>query len=126
MNSFLLVAIGGAIGASARHGVSLLALRTLGPGWPWGTFAANLIGSFLMGCLIGWLAFKVDGGRDMRLLLGTGILGGFTTFSAFSLETFQMIERKAHLQAAGYALGSIVAGVLCLLVGLALARRVFA
>ena len=126
MNSFLLVAVGGAIGASARHGVSLLALRTLGPGWPWGTFAANLIGSFLMGCLIGWLAFKVDGGRDMRLLLGTGILGGFTTFSAFSLETFQMIERKAHLQAASYALGSIVAGVLCLLVGLALARRVFA
>ena len=126
MKPFLLVAAGGALGASARHALSLLALRVMGPGWPHGTFAANLLGGLLMGLLVGWLALSADGGRDARLFLGTGILGGFTTFSAFALETALMIERKALGAAAAYTLLSVVGAVGALFAGLYLARRVFA
>ncbi|MEM6626926.1 MAG: fluoride efflux transporter CrcB [Pseudomonadota bacterium] len=126
MTSFLLVAAGGALGAMARYGVSMAALRTLGPGWPHGTFAANIVGSLLMGLLAGWFAFRGEGAQDWRLFLGTGVLGGFTTFSAFSLETALMVERKAYSDAAIYALGSVALGVAALFAGLYLARRVFA
>ena len=126
MQHILLVALGGAIGASARHLASVAALRLMGPGWPWGTMSVNIIGSALMGMLIGWLAFKADGGVNWRLFLGTGVLGGFTTFSAFSLETFSMIEKKAYMDAMAYALGSLLLGVAALMFGLLLARKVFA
>ena len=126
MQHILLVALGGAIGASARHLASGATLRLIGPGWPWGTMGVNILGSALMGVLMGWLAFKVDGGSNWRLFLGTGVLGGFTTFSAFSLETFSMIEKKAYVEAAGYALGSLVLGVVALMIGLLIARKVFA
>lgn len=126
MKSLLLVAAGGAIGASARHLVSQGALRWLGPGWPYGTMAANVIGALLMGLLAGWLAFKVDGGRDLRLFLSVGMMGGFTTFSAFSLETALMIERKNFASAGLYAAGSVILCVMALFAGLMLARRVFA
>ena len=86
MNGFLAVAAGGALGAAMRHGVSLMALRHLPSGWPHGTFAVNIIGSFAMGFLISWLAFRGQGGpQELRLFLATGLLGGFTTFSAFSM-----------------------------------------
>lgn len=126
MQHIALVALGGAIGATARYLASALALRVTGPDWPWGTFSVNIIGSALMGFLAGWLAFKVDGGTNWRLFLGTGVLGGFTTFSAFSLEAALMIEKKAYSQAATYALGSLALGVAALFVGLILARKVFA
>ena len=126
MQNIALVALGGALGATARYMLSGLALRTLGAGWPWGTFIANGFGSLLMGVLAGWLAYKVDGGAAFRLFLGVGVLGGFTTFSAYSLEVALMVERKAYATAAGYALGSVGLGVICLFVGLMIARKVFA
>ncbi|MCG8441840.1 MAG: fluoride efflux transporter CrcB [Caulobacterales bacterium] len=126
MKPLLLVAAGGALGASARHLVSVGALRLFGPGWPVGTFAANILGGLLMGLLVGWLTFAVDGGRETRLFLATGVLGGFTTFSAFALETGLMIERKAFAGAALYAGLSVAGSVGALFAGLYLARRLFA
>ncbi|MEO0883782.1 MAG: fluoride efflux transporter CrcB [Pseudomonadota bacterium] len=127
MNGFLLVGLGGAIGASLRHGVGLAALRFMPSGWPWGTFAVNTIGSLVMGLVIGWLAFRgEDAGQGIRLFLATGVLGGFTTFSAFSLEISLMMRSGAMARAASYAGGSVVLGVAALFVGLWLARRLIA
>ena len=127
MDKLLLVAAGGATGSVARYLLSGQMLRWFGPGWPYGTLAANLIGGFLMGLLAGFLAHRggADGER-LRVLLGVGILGGFTTFSAFSLETALMIERRDYGVAATYAAGSVLLSVTALFAGLMLARRVFA
>ena len=127
MNKILLVAAGGSVGSVARYLVGVMSLRAFGPGWPYGTFLVNLIGGLLMGVLAGWLALR--GGADqerLRVLLGVGILGGFTTFSAFSLETALMIERKAYGVAAGYVALSVVLAIGALFAGLMLSRRVFA
>ncbi len=127
MDKVLLVAAGGAAGAVARYGLGVQAMRLWGSAWPYGTLAANVIGGMLMGVLVGWLAFR--GGADqerLRLLLGVGVLGGFTTFSAFSLETALMIERRSYGQAAAYTTGSVVLSIAALFAGLYLARRVFA
>jgi CrcB protein len=127
MNKFLLVAVGGAAGSVARYALGGQTLRWFGPGWPYGTFAANLIGGLLIGLLAGYLAYR--GGADqerLRLLLQVGVLGGFTTFSAYSLETALMIERKAYGVAAGYAVASVVLAVTAVFAGLMLARKVFA
>ncbi|MBR7620209.1 fluoride efflux transporter CrcB [Phenylobacterium sp. 20VBR1] len=127
MDKVLLVALGGATGAVARYGLGIQSLRLFGPGWPYGTFIANLMGGLMMGVLAGFLAFR--GGADqekLRLLLGVGVLGGFTTFSAFSLETALMIERRAYGVAASYAAASVLLSITALFVGLILARRVFA
>ncbi len=126
MNKLFLVALGGAVGSVARYALGGQTLRWFGPGWPYGTFAANLIGGCLIGLLAGYLAHR--GGADqerLRLLLQVGVLGGFTTFSAYSLETALMLERKAYGAAAGYAVGSVVLAVLAVFAGLILARRVF-
>ncbi len=125
IKGLLLVALGGGVGAALRHLVSLGALRALGPNWPWGTMTVNILGSLLMGLLVGWLALRVDGGRDLRLLLATGALGGFTTFSAFSLETALMIERRAFAAAGAYAGLSVLLCVTALFAGLMTARRIF-
>jgi CrcB protein len=127
MNNILLVALGGAAGSSARYLLGTQTLRWFGSGWPYGTFAANLIGGLLMGLLVGVLALR--GGADqerLRLLLGVGVLGGFTTFSSFSLETALMIERKTYGIAAGYVTLSVVLSITALFAGLMLSRRVFA
>ncbi|MEM7663149.1 MAG: fluoride efflux transporter CrcB [Pseudomonadota bacterium] len=127
MNGFLLVGLGGAIGASLRHGVGLAAVRLMPGGWPWATFAVNIIGSLAMGFLVGWLALRADGvGQNMRLFLATGVLGGFTTFSAFSLEIVNMIRSDAAAKAASYAGLSVLLGVAALFLGLWFARRLFA
>jgi CrcB protein len=126
MFNVLLVAAGGAVGAVMRHLISGASLKMMGPDWPYGTFIINISGSLLMGVLAGWLAFRVDGGAHWRLLLGTGVLGGFTTFSAYSLETALLIEKKEYIPAAVYSLGSVALGVIGLFAGLWLARRVFA
>lgn len=127
MTNWLWVALGGAAGSVARYGLGVQAGRWLGSGWPYGTFAANVVGGLLMGLLAGWLAHR--GGADQerwRLLLGVGALGGFTTFSAFSLETALMIERREWGQAIGYAGLSAVLAIAALFGGLMIARRVFA
>ncbi|MGH6965831.1 MAG: fluoride efflux transporter CrcB [Phenylobacterium sp.] len=125
--NLLLVGLGGAFGAICRYLLGAQVGRSLGTAWPYGTLAANVIGGLLMGVLIGALAYR--GGADQekwRLLLGVGVLGGFTTFSAFSLETALMIERKTYFAAAGYSLISVVLSVSALFAGLLLIRRMFA
>jgi CrcB protein len=125
MFNIFLVALGGGIGAASRHLASGAAMKVMGAGWPYGTFIINILGSVLMGVLAGWLAFRVDGGAQWRLFLGTGVLGGFTTFSAFSLETALMIERREFVPAALYSVGSVAFCVVGLFVGLWVSRRIF-
>ncbi|MBX7249592.1 MAG: fluoride efflux transporter CrcB [Caulobacteraceae bacterium] len=127
MMNWLWVAMGGAAGAVARYGLGTATGRWLGHGWPWGTLAANVLGGILMGLLTGWLALR--GGLEQerwRLLLGVGALGGFTTFSAFSLETVLMIERREWASAAAYVSLSVVLAIAALVAGLWLGRKVFA
>lgn len=121
------MAIGGGLGASLRHGVGLAAARHLSPAWPHATFAVNMVGSLLMGVLVGWLIAREAGtSEQMRLFFATGLLGGFTTFSAFSLELAEMLRAGEHGKAALYAGGSLAIGVAALFAGLWVARRVFA
>ncbi|MRL69505.1 fluoride efflux transporter CrcB [Brevundimonas sp. SPF441] len=127
MTRFLLVAAGGAIGSMARYGLGLAAGR-LAPnaGWPVATFAANVAGGLLMGLLVGWLAFRGGAQQEMvRLFAAVGVLGGFTTFSSYSLEAVQMIERRQIGLAAAYVIGSVVLAIAALFVGLMVARRTF-
>ena len=127
MTRFLLVAIGGGLGAMARYGLGL-AVGRLAPGaaWPWATLTANVAGGLLMGLLVGWLALKAGAGQEsIRLFAAVGVLGGFTTFSAFSLETALMIERRTYGQAFGYSLASVLLSVTALFLGLILARKAF-
>ena len=121
--NFLLVMIGGAVGSAGRYAVGKLTLGTLGPDYPWGTLAVNLIGGFLMGLLVGLLA-RTGGSEQTRVLVGVGVLGGFTTFSAFSLDAVTMIERGQWGVAVTYALVSVVGSVLALFAGLYLVRAV--
>ena len=124
MPPLLFVLLGGAVGAGFRYQISSIALRNLGPGFPWGTWIINLLGGFLMGILAGMLVkqFTPEQGEPLRLLLGVGVLGGFTTFSAFSLETANMLLRGQAVLAAAYAVSSVAGSVLLLFVGLYLAR----
>jgi CrcB protein len=127
MWNLLLVAAGGATGAVMRYLLGAQAMRAFGTGWPYGTLAANVLGGLLMGTLAGVLAYR--GGADQerwRLLLGVGVLGGFTTFSAYSLEVALMVERREWTSAAAYSLGSVVLSVGALFLGLILMRRVLA
>ena len=127
MWNLLLVTGGGAAGAVARYVVGAQAMRAFGTGWPYGTLIANVAGGLLMGVLAGVLAFR--GGADQekwRLLLGVGVLGGFTTFSSYSLEVALMLERREWTSAFAYSLGSVVLSVGALFAGLILMRRVLA
>ncbi len=127
MEKLLLVGLGGAAGAVARYLVGVAAMRGLGSGWPFGTFAVNLLGGLAMGLLVGALAFRGGAEQErLRLLLGVGALGGFTTFSAFSLELALMLRRSAYAPALIYAAASVVLSVAALFAGMALARRLFA
>ncbi len=127
MEKLVLVFIGGGAGAVARHFAGQQAMRAFGTVWPYGTFAVNVIGGLLMGLLAGWLAHR-GGANQMRwaLLLGVGLLGGFTTFSAFSLETVLMIQKRDYGQAGAYALASVMLSVGALWLGLMASRRLFA
>lgn len=122
MVGLILVMIGGAIGAGGRHLTGRLMLSLLGPHYPWGTLTVNLLGGVLMGLLVGGLARLSVPGENWRLLLGVGVLGGFTTFSAFALETVGMIERGAWLGALSYALVSVIGSVVAVFAGLGIAR----
>ena len=127
MTRFLLVAIGGALGSMARYGVGLAAGRLFpGSAWPWATLTVNVVGGLAMGLLIGWLGLRAGAGQEAaRLFAAVGLLGGFTTFSAFSLETVLMIERRDYGLAAAYVVVSVGVAIAALMVGLVVARRVF-
>lgn len=121
MSPTLLVMIGGAIGAAARFHLGGFAARVLGTGFPAGTLIANVSGGFAMGLLAALLA-RSGGGEAWRLLLGVGVLGGFTTFSAFSLETVAMIERGQAGLALAYVAASVLGALGALAVGLWIGR----
>lgn len=123
MTRFLIVAAGGALGAVARYGIGRIPPLA---GWPTSTLVVNVLGGLLMGALTGWLAFRGGTNSDaIRLFAAVGVLGGFTTFSAFSLETVQLIERRQFAIAGGYVLASVVLSVAALFLGLMVARRAF-
>ena len=119
---YLIVFLGAGIGGALRHGVNVGAARLWGVGFPYGTLIVNIAGAFLMGLFAGYFAFRPGIGQHARLFLTTGILGGFTTFSAFSLDTALLIERHSYGLAAGYMVGSVAASVSALFFGLALFR----
>jgi len=124
MNMFLSVAVGGALGACARYGVGQMMLRYLGPGYPYSTLFVNVVGSLIMGMLIETMALRWSPSPEMRVLLVTGFLGAFTTFSAFSLDVALMVEKGASLSAAGYILLSVALSIGGLFAGLHIIRMV--
>ena len=123
MNPVLQVALGGAAGAVARHGVNIGAGRLFGPGFPVGTVVVNILGSFLMGVLVVVLAAR---GNALSPLLMTGLLGGFTTFSAFSLDAVTLWQRGQGAVALAYVAGSVGLSLAALLAGLAAGQKVLA
>jgi CrcB protein len=123
VNSYLVVFVGGGIGASLRHAVNMISARGLGTAFPWGTFIINISGSIVMGLIAGYLAFKGGASQPWRLFLMTGILGGYTTFSAFSLDAALLYERGEIASALFYVLGSVALSIAGLFAGLALVRH---
>lgn len=119
---YLIVFIGAGIGGALRHGVNIGATKLLGYGFPFGTFIVNVVGSFVMGLLAGFFAYRAGVPQHVRLFLTTGLLGGFTTFSTFSLDAALLIERHSIMMAAGYMIGSVAAGIAALFFGLAMFR----
>ena len=119
---YLIVFVGAGIGGALRHAVNLGSARMFGTGLPAGTLIVNVVGSFLMGALAAYFLARPGLGQQMRLFLTTGILGGFTTFSAFSLDTALLMQRNAYGAAAGYVAGSVAASIGALFLGLALFR----
>ncbi|RWL16973.1 fluoride efflux transporter CrcB [Mesorhizobium sp.] len=120
---FFLVFIGSGIGGALRHGVGLLSLRLLGPNFPYGTLGINIVGSGLMGFVVSLFGSFNIGGQDVRLFLTTGIIGGFTTFSTFSLDAVTLWERGQHLAAIGYIFASVALSLTVLMAVLLLVRR---
>jgi fluoride exporter len=122
MNHVILVALGGALGASLRHFANMGALRMFGPNFPYGTMGINIIGSFAMGIFIEILVRRTGSSNELRLFVATGILGGFTTFSAFSLDFAVLMQRGALGSALFYALASVILSISALFLGLWLVR----
>jgi len=123
MPHILLVMIGGAVGAGLRFEVGRWSLRLMGPGFPWGTLTVNLVGGFLMGVLAG-VVIRHGVNEPLHLLLGVGVLGGFTTFSAFSLDSYVMLQRGDMSALLIYAIASVVGSILLLAAGLWITKSV--
>ncbi len=121
--AYVLVFLGGGLGAMLRHGINVGVGRWLGAGFPWSTFLINITGSLVMGLIAGWFAFKSDASQAWRLFLTTGILGGYTTFSTFSLDAALLYERGEITSAALYILGSVTLSIAGLFAGLWLIRN---
>jgi fluoride exporter len=119
---YLLVFIGGGLGSMARYGLSAFGMRLVGQGFPWPTLVINILGSALMGALMGWLATQGSAPQSLRLFIATGVLGGFTTFSTFSLETVLLYERGQLGLAIAYVAASVAVGVGALVLAMRLAR----
>ncbi len=118
---YLIVFVGAGIGGALRHGVNVCAVRAFGNGFPFGTLTVNVLGSFVMGLFVGFFACRAGlVPQHARLLLTTGVLGGFTTFSAFSFDAALLLERHSYATAMTYIVGSVLASVIALFLGLSL------
>lgn len=122
MFHLMLVMIGGGLGAGSRHLVGLWTLRQFGPGFPFGTLIVNVLGSLLMGLFIGWMV-RGGGNENLRFIVATGFLGGFTTFSAFSLDFLNLWRSGDQYHALGYVVVSVVLSLAAVALGLALMRQ---
>jgi CrcB protein len=125
MTNILLAALGGAIGSVLRYLVGVFSVRWFGPSFPWGTLAVNVVGSFIIGLSVEMIARRFNASMELRVFIITGILGGFTTWSSFSLDTMVLFERGAIAAAAAYVIGSLVVSFAAVLAGLALGRAMF-
>ena len=125
MLAYAVVFVGAGIGGALRHGVNVGSARLFGTGFPYGTFTVNVVGCLVMGLIAGWFAFKGGATGHMRLFLATGILGGFTTFSAFSLDAMLLIERHQWNLAVLYIGGSVAGSILALMAGLWAMRAIY-
>jgi CrcB protein len=123
MSAYLIVFVGAGLGGALRHGVNVAALRWLGAGFPYGTLIVNIVGSLVMGLLAGYFSLKANPGQMWRLFLTTGMLGGFTTFSAFSLDMALLYERGALGLTALYVIVSVGISVAALFAGLFIMRQ---
>lgn len=121
--NYLLVFIGGGLGSTLRHAVNVLCARSIGTAFPYATFIINITGSTAMGMIAGYLAFRGEASQPWRLFLMTGILGGYTTFSAFSLDAVLLYERGETALALFYVVGSVLFAIAGLVAGLALIRH---
>jgi CrcB protein len=119
---YLIVFLGGGVGAALRHGINIGATKALGTGFPYGTLIINITGSFIMGLVAAYFAFKGDASQHWRLFITTGILGGYTTFSAFSLDAALLYERGEVGAAAIYVLASVALSIAGLFAGFAIVR----
>jgi CrcB protein len=124
MMAYAVVFVGAGIGGALRHGVNIGCARLCGTAFPYGTLTVNVVGSLIMGLLAGWFAFKGDPGH-LRLFLATGIMGGFTTFSAFSLDAVLLFERHQWGLGALYVGLSVVGSIVGLMIGLWAMRQVY-
>jgi len=122
MFNVLIVALGGAIGSTLRYLVGMATMRVLGPGFPWSTLGVNIVGCFIMGVFIEVMGRRFNVSNELRLFIATGVLGGFTTFSAFSLDFAVLWERGEPLPAVLYALASVCGALIAVFAGLMLAR----
>ncbi|MEM6462867.1 MAG: fluoride efflux transporter CrcB [Pseudomonadota bacterium] len=125
MANVLIVALGGAVGASLRHAVNLASLRLFGPCFPWGTLTVNVVGCLIMGIFVEVMVRRLGVSQEVRLLVATGILGGFTTFSAFALDVAVLWERQAFLTAVAYVFASVALSIAAVFAGLILAKALF-
>jgi CrcB protein len=123
LGGYLIVFLGGGVGAAIRHAVNLAGLRAFGPDFPYATLFINITGSIIMGLAAGYFAFKSGGTQHWRLFLTTGVLGGYTTFSTFSLDAALLYERDQFMLAAVYVLASVIVSIAGLFAGLAVVRH---
>jgi len=125
VNSMLIVAVGGAVGSVFRYLVGLWAVRLFGPAFPWGTLAINVAGSFAIGLFLEMILRRFGGSTELRLLLMTGLCGGFTTFSSFSLDFVGLVERGAMPLGIVYVIASVVLSICATFLGLFIGRMAF-
>lgn len=124
MNIVLAIAAGGAIGAVLRHFVGMAFLHLTGANFPWGTLSVNVIGSFMMGVLVTYFALVWNPSQEIRAFLTVGLLGGFTTFSTFSLDVVALWERGSSLASMGYIMASIMLSIFAIFAGMMIIRQV--
>jgi fluoride exporter len=126
MMGYVVVFVGAGVGGAIRHAMNIWVARLMGTHFPWHTFAINISGSLVMGLVAGWFAEKGGAGGHLRLFLATGVLGGYTTFSAYSLDAVLLWERQEHLLSALYVGGSVVCAIAGLMLGLWIIRTTLA